>query len=468
MSVNSRNPDSTGQDVASTKKMIFYAFGFVLTSHLIVAFDSYLFYYYEVEIGLPILLVSLAVIIFTVWTIIVSPIAGYLTDRPFKWSKRYGFRAPWVLITGIPSLLLFILVFIPPNVNPKSNPWPIFLYFVIIACIFEVLFSIYRQNHSGIFAMLFRGDTERKKATMLLYIISTPISLILSLIPLTFLVYGDKSSFLMAAIIVASIMLICLLLTMPGVYETKIIKERFFQGYNNKEKISFLKIVKISFRTKNFTIALLSFALSYVSLMLISASSIYFFKDVLKLPLSYAIIPTLCSFLAMTFSMPLWNRLSQKLDHAKIYMLGVLMSALALIPLLWITTIEEYTVLSIFRGVATAGYIFMFQPIAADTYDEITLKCERHLEATLHGLRNIVFRSSAIFIAIILGLIHIATNYDANPKAVQSPLAVWGVRVHTALIPILFYLLSFCIMLFYDLKGEKKVAIKKMLHEKGL
>jgi Na+/melibiose symporter-like transporter len=468
MSENSRNPDSPRQDVASTKKMIFYAFGFVLTSHLIIAFDSYIFYFYEVEIGLPVLLISLAVIIVTVWTIIASPIIGFLTDRPFKWSRRWGFRAPWIFITAIPSLLLFVLVFIPPNVNPKSNPWPIFFYFIIIACIFEVLFSTYRQHHSGIFAMLFREDTDRKKATMLLYIVSTPISLILSLVPLTFIVYGDKSSFFMAAIIIALIMLICLLLTMPGVYETKIIKERFFQGYRNKEKISFLKICNISFRTKNFTISLISFAFAYVSLMLVIASSIYFFKDVLKLPLSYGIIPAVGSFIAMTLSMPLWNRLSQKLDHAKIYMLGVLMSALVLIPLLWITTIEEYIIISIIRGVATSGFIFMFQPIAADCYDEITLKCERHLEATLHGLRNVIFRSSAICIAIVLALVHIATNYDPNPKAVQSPLAVWGVRVHTALIPIIFYVLAFITIQFYDLKGEKKIAIRKMLHEKGL
>ena len=144
------------------------------------------------------------------------------------------------------------------------------------------------------------------------------------------------------------------------------------------------------------------------------------------------------------------------------------MSALSIMPLLWITTIEEYTIVSIFRGVATSGYLFMFQPIAADCYDEITLKCERHLEATLHGLRNIIFRGSAIFIAVILALVHIATNYDPNPKAVQSPLAVWGIRVHTAVIPIIFYVLAFIVILFYDLTGEKKVAIKQMLREKGL
>jgi len=166
--------------------------------------------------------------------------------------------------------------------------------------------------------------------------------------------------------------------------------------------------------------------------------------------------------------MPVWNRLSQKVEPAKLYMLGVLLTALAITPLLWITTIEEFIIISIFRGIATSCYLLAFQPIAADVYDAITLKCERHVEATLHGLRNVIYRSSAIFIAIILAVVHISTNYNPNPKAVQSPLAVWGVRVHTALIPIIFFVLAFITMQFYDLKGEKKMAIIKMLHEKGL
>jgi len=142
MTANSTNSDSTGQEAASTKKMAFYAFGWVITAHLIVAFDSYIFYYYEVEVGLPVLLVSIAVVIFTLWTIIISPILGYLTDKPFKWSKKYGFRAPWIVVSAIPALLLYILVYIPPIIDVKSNPWPIFWYFVIISCIFEALCSL--------------------------------------------------------------------------------------------------------------------------------------------------------------------------------------------------------------------------------------------------------------------------------------------------------------------------------------
>ena len=44
MNANNGNSNSTEQEVASTKKMVSYAFGWVLSVHLIVAFDSYIFY----------------------------------------------------------------------------------------------------------------------------------------------------------------------------------------------------------------------------------------------------------------------------------------------------------------------------------------------------------------------------------------------------------------------------------------
>jgi GPH family glycoside/pentoside/hexuronide:cation symporter len=317
--------------------------------------------------------------------------------------------------------------------------------------------------------MLFRQDIDRKKSAVMTFLISNPIILLLSLFPIYIIVYGDRSTFIFTSLITAGIMAVCLALTIPGITESDEIKQRFLQGYRvNEEKIPFLKICGICIRNKNFMVSLISFALCYIALMLYVASYIYFFKDVLELPLTYALLPILGSFIAMAISMPLWNRLSRKHDHSRIYMIGIILSAILHLPFLWITTIEEYTILSILRGVATSCFFFMLQPISADVYDEITLKCERHLEATLHGLRNIIFRSSAIFIAIILGWIHIATMYNPNPDAQQPPMAVWGIRVHTGLIPAIFFIAAFVMMLFYDLKGEKSLVTKKMLHEKGL
>ena len=471
MSVNNRNPDSSGQDAVSSKKMIFYAFGSIISMHLIVAFDTYIFYFYEVEVGLPVLLVSLAVIIYTLWVLSSSPIIGYLTDRPFKWSKKYGFRLPWIIIGCIPSLLLYLLVFMPPNINPKTNPWPIFWYFVIIACIFETFLTTFRLHYSGLYPNLFREDSERKKATVVSFLISNPITLVLTIFPLFIIVYGNRSTFILTALITVIIMFICLILAIPGLIETDEMKERILQGYINehsKEKVPFSKIFKIAVKNKNFMAVLTSFAITYVALMLFYASMLYFYKDILRVPLSNVVWAVLGSFITMTISMPLWNKIGQKHEHKTMYIIGIILSAVTLIPFLWITSLIEYTVIVIVRGVAMAGFIIMFQPMGADCQDEITLKCERHVEPTLSGLSSIIFRSSAIFIALIIGLVHIATGYNPNPEAIQTPLALWGVRVHTAVIPMILYVLACIVILPFDLTSEKKNVIKKKMRELGL
>ena len=121
------------------------------------------------EVGL----VSLAIIIFSIWIMISSPITGYLTDRPFKWSKRLGYRAPWVIMAAIPTLLFYFLLFTPPNVDAKANPWVVFWYLLIMSCLFGSCVMIYREHFEGGFANQFREDFERRRASSMNFIYGT-------------------------------------------------------------------------------------------------------------------------------------------------------------------------------------------------------------------------------------------------------------------------------------------------------
>ena len=71
--------------------------------------------------------------------------------------------------------------------------------------------------------------------------------------------------------------------------------------------------------------------------------------------------------------------------------------------------------------------------------------------------------------AIIFGLVHILTAYNPDPYAKQTPLAIWGIRIHSGLIPSLLGFVGFFILLkWYDLKGEKKQEMLTKLKEMGL
>ena len=61
-------------------------------------------------------------------------------------------------------------------------------------------------------------------------------------------VYGDKSSFVLTALISVIILGICVLILIPGIRESEEVKMRFIQGF--EKSLSFTKIVNISFKQK--------------------------------------------------------------------------------------------------------------------------------------------------------------------------------------------------------------------------
>lgn len=210
--------------IASTKKMMSYSFGFILTLYLMTAFNSLVFYFYEVEIGLRVELVSLAIICYSIITIIISPFLGYLTDRPFRWSRRWGFRTPWIIISAIPAIIFYLFLYMPPDTNVKSNPYPVFWYLLIISSLFGICISLFMAHFEGSFASQFREDYERRRASVYAFIFPGIILFFLALLPRFFIVYGDKSTFRLTALISVIILGICILILIPGIRESEEVK----------------------------------------------------------------------------------------------------------------------------------------------------------------------------------------------------------------------------------------------------
>ena len=456
-------------EIASSGKMISYSFGFILSLYLLLAFNTLVFYFYEVEVGLEVGLVSLAIILFSVWVMITSPILGYLTDRKFKWSKKLGFRAPWVIIAAIPALLFYFLLFTPPNVDAKANPWIIFWYLLIISCLFGSFIMIFQEHFQGGFPNQFREEFERRRASAFAFIFPGTILFFLSIIPLFILVYGDKSTFVITAAISVSIIAICVIALIPGVRESPEVKERYIQGYEDKSHLSFSKMMKYAFGQRNFMVSLIAITLVNVAIALNMASGIYFYKDVLGLPIFLSIFSTMVYFIFVMVSVPFWVSFARKHGNVTAFIVGIFLSGLSYLPYLWITTLPEDIFFSVFRGIASSCFTVMVLPITSDCYDEVTNACGRHQEATLFGMRTIFLRSAVILQAIIIALVHIMTGYNQDPTAIQTPLAIWGIRIHRGLIPMIFCLVAAVIMLIgYDLKGEKLHTLKNNLWEKGL
>ena len=454
-------------EMASTKKMLSYSMG-VLYSVSVGTGFSLVFYFFEVEIGLPVALLGIAFIIFAIWNMINDPLVAWLTDRPFKWTRKWGMRFPWIVTSVIPHIFFGFLLMLSPDADP-SNPWPVFWWFVIIICISDTFFSIYTTHLNAGFTTYFRSDAERRRASAFTNFVPAILGLLWGLIGPLIIVYGDKQTFILSAFISMIIRIILVILLIPGIRESEDLKERFLRGYEisaQTESESYWKTMKKAFKRKNFTSTFLVFLFLSLAGSLYGASQIYFLKDILRLPFYYAIFFAIVGFIGFIIFIPFWVNMINKYGAAKIMKVSLILMAVTVIPVLWITTLEEALFFTFLGSMTTGAFTLSLGPVAADVYDECTISDGKHQEAMYEGIRTFFFRGSIIFQAIVFTIIHILTDYNPDPLAVQTPLAIWGLRIQMGLIPALLRILAFVIMVkWYDLEGEKKLAVKRQLRE---
>ncbi|MHA1804498.1 MAG: MFS transporter [Promethearchaeota archaeon] len=461
------NDSNNNQEIASTKKMLSYSLGFVITNSIGYGVSQVLFYFYEVEVRLPVVLVGFSFVIFAIWNAINDPLVGYLTDRPFKFTKKWGMRFPWILIGGVPTLIFWMLLFIPPDIDPL-NPWPVFLFFVIMACAMDGFFSLYATHLGAGYTIHFRTDEERRKAGAFNNAIPQTVGLFLGFIFPLIYVYGQKSTASLAVFYLVLAYAVCLIFLIPGIKESDIIKERFLQGYKTEKHLSFFQTMKIALKRKNYLVTIIIFLFTSTAWNLYLSSGIYFVKDILRKPLSVNVFISIGSFLGFVGFIPMWVKIAGKIGHVKTMKIGLIIAGISCLPSLWITTVWEAVFYSFVGGIAFGAHSIMIGPITAAVYDEITVETERHQEAKLEGVRTFFLRFAFILQALIITVIHILTQYNPDPLAIQTPLATWGIRIQMALVPCLFYIAAALMMIFfYNLTEVREREIRaKMLRLK--
>jgi len=84
-------------------------------------------------------------------------------------------------------------------------------------------------------------------------------------------------------------------------------------------------------------------------------------------------------------------------------------------------------------------------------------------------VRTFFYRVAFFVQAIVFFIVQTITLYNPDPKAVQTPLAQWGIRVEAALIPaIILITVGIVFRKFYTLEGAEKEAMVKKLKDMKL
>jgi Na+/melibiose symporter-like transporter len=393
---------------------------------------------------------------------------GYLTDKPFKWTKKLGFHTPWIIIGGIPTIVLFFFLFTPPQVSGIESALPILIYYIIIVFLYDMSYSLLQTHSFGAFAAHFRGDTARRKGGILTQIFTFIANFLAITIWSQVIDPENPTSFTIAAFISIVILLCSFAIFIPGSKEDAVIKERFSVGHDNSKRISFFKTMKMCIRQKNFMLAVISYLTFMISFGLMSFNTVNFVDDVLLEEQSIRSLGSILMLVSSFVTMPIWARLAKRIGHSNTYTIGLASYGVTLLLNLFIVNAFQFYITSVLNGISGSLFLIMLSPVFADCYDELAVKIKKHQQTTLIGIRNFFVRTSVVVQSFIIAIIHVLTHY--NPlDASHQPNALLGLKIIQGLIP--FIVCSLGALIFYkwyDLKGVKKQEVTRNLRELGL
>jgi len=261
-----------------------------------------------------------------------------------------------------------------------------------------------------------------------------------------------------------------LALAIPGCRDDQEIVDRYLAKYDTeKKRDSFFKSFKIALKQKSFVVFILAYTFYRACVMSMQSSVPYLVRFVLGMPASALILIMAGLLVGAIISIPIWVKIANKTnDNRKVAMIAGGLMAIGLIPLF---ILDNYvgTIVGLFIwGFFFGGFWVILAPLLADVIDESVAESGKREEGVYTGFQQFFGRLAIIMQALSFAIVHSMTGFNEGAD-VQSPLAILGIRIHYAIIPMIFMLI--CVLLlwkFYDLTPDRVKANQDKVKELGL
>ena len=444
------------------------------------AFGFYVFFFYENVIRLPVELAALAFTLYSVWNAVNDPFVGWLMEKiHMPWEKKGLKRFPWMLIGVIPWLLSYMLIFmVPANLYASesavtANQWLIFAWYLGTLCLYDTMLTIYDVNVISLYPDKFRGLKERRSVQGYGTILGI-LGLVLAFtIPSIFFIDTYVAqTYVSASIFRVIIGFMFFLFIIPGIYEDKKVKGLYKSriGTGEVPKVeSFLISTKRVIKDRTFMVKALHFFGYQVGGVMLQTSALYVSANILLMG-DEAIIFLLGSMLlGALISTPLWTIIAHRVnDNRKLSIIAAFLMFCSFVPLIFVWELVGWIISLFFFGIALGGHWYVDPPTMGDVLDDVAVRTGKSQQAIYYGFQSFFIKFGQSFIAITIAISHVLTDYDEG-QAAQSPLALFGIRIHTAIVPAILVLVTGLLFWkYYKLTPDKVANNRKKIKEMGL
>jgi GPH family glycoside/pentoside/hexuronide:cation symporter len=467
-------------------KIIMMSYGAreLFSQWITAAFGFTVFFYYESVIGLDVKLAALAYIIYQVWNAINDPMTGYLMERVhFPWEKRRGYRRmPFIYAGGILWLLSYLMIYLGPTTSNSANQWSIFAWYVVSLCLFDVFGTLFDVNAVSLYPEKFRGLKERRVVQTFGTILGIIGLVLAATIPPLFITTGVAATYRNSALVTVGGGLVLFLLIIPGVFETKQVREM----YRRRRKIiesgqghdGFFATMKMALGNRRFVGKVILFFGYQVGVVMLQTSALYIVTYLLDAPASTVSLLLGSMLVGALISVPLWMIISQRVNNNRlISLIGGFLLVAAFIPMIFVQSLTGWIICILLFGMALGNQWFMDPPTMGDVLDDVATRTGRRDPAIYIGYQAFIFKLGQTSIATVIAVVHTLTGFVAGAPSLNeliarsaSPeLALFGIRIHSAIVPAVIMLIA--TLLFwklYDLTPDKVAANKQKLDAMGI
>ncbi|MBD3196365.1 MAG: MFS transporter [Candidatus Lokiarchaeota archaeon] len=443
---------------------ISYGLGGFLTNFMYAAMTVRIIFFYENILLLDIVLIGIAFVIFGFWNAINDPLMGYFSDKKTKFTARWGRRLPWFLASAIPCCIFYLLIF----TVPFNDTLGMFLWLVIIICAFELAYSTWCTNYIALFPEKFRSYKERTKVGGINTITGQFGIALGILIPPLLIISDNYESYVTAALAVSIISIIIAFLMIPGMREDEELRSIELK-LAEQEKESFITNFKLAIRQKNLVIFLFAFLAHQVLTFMMLASLPFWTVYIVETddPTGTETILAAVFLVGGLLSVPFWIKIGRKFGNRKAFMYGTLLTTIFFTPFLIVSDLLFTIITVALLGVGISAIWTLLYPCFSDVVDESILESNKRQEGMYNGIRMFIGRMGYVIQAVSFVIVHEMTRYQPGADT-QGPLALWGIRVLMALIPMVFNFAAFvALWKFYDLTPEKMNKIQETLKVRG-
>ncbi len=449
----------------SLKRALSYSIGQIINNASYQSFSLLIFTFYFTVVGINVMLVTLAFMIWSAWNSVNDPLLGSISDKTHtRWGRRY----PYIMISLVPLALIMFFLFTPPISIGIRDQGLNFIYFLIIILLFELFYTMFDVNLIALFPELFITKEERTKANavrMTVYLITLIVTFGL---PTIFIPDFSNPIYLPQYQLFG--IFIAILIIVAGLGFLKFSpkeKAEFREEY--KHVPSFFESLKTCGKNKTFLKYLpAEIAMWYVIGIQTTIIPLYG-KFVLGIgegeTIYLALMLALAFISAAIFMNILWNPIVQKIGTKKTWLISATVWILTLIPLIIIQDKIQGLIVFTIIGLGLSGPIYLIDLIMSDIIDEDEVKTGTRREAGYYGVKAFFYKLSTVAVFLTIGLVFTNAGWIVyEPEKVTSEV-ILGLKFLMFLFPTFALLISLLFIYFYPLHGERLEKIKAELKQ---